>query len=64
MGGGEGAALAKVVRPTLCAGGKIKAKMAGGGRDVQMADAASAADSVANGAGSPAGRAGSEANVG
>ena len=39
-GGGGGAALAKVFRQTRCAGGKNKAKMAGGGNDVQMADAA------------------------
>jgi len=37
--------------------------MAGGGGDVQMADAAGAAGSGANCAGSPAGRAGSEASV-
>jgi len=37
--------------------------MAGGGSDVQMADAAGAAGSGANDAGSPAGRAGSEASV-
>jgi len=55
--------LAKVSRPTWRAGGKIKAKMAGGGSDVQMADAAGVAGSGANGAGSPAGRAGSEASV-
>jgi len=62
-GGGGGAALAKVFRPTRSAGGKNKAKMAGGGNDFQMADAAGAAGSSANGAGSPAGRAGSEASV-
>jgi len=65
-GGGrerEGAALAKVFCPTRRAGGKLKAKMAGGGSDVQMADAAGTAGSGANGAGSPAGRAGSEASV-
>jgi len=56
--------LAQVFRPTRCAGGKDKAKMAGGGNDVQMADAAGAAGSGANGAGGPAGRAGSEASVG
>jgi len=38
--------------------------MAGGGSDVQMADAAGAASSGANDAGDPAGRAGSEASVG
>jgi len=58
-----GAAVAKVFRPPRRAGGKFKAKMAGGGSDVQMADAAGAAGSGANGAGSPAGRAGSEASV-
>jgi len=58
-----GAALAKVFRPPRRAGGKFKAKMAGGGSDVQMADAAGAAGSGAIGAGSPAGRAGSEASV-
>ena len=64
-GGGERetAALVKVFCPTRRAGGKLKAKMAGGGSDVQMADAAGAAGSGANGAGSPAGRAGSEASV-
>ena len=56
--------MAKVFRPTRCAGGKNKAKMAGGGNDVQMADAAGAAGSGANGVGSRAGRAGSEAIVG
>jgi len=58
-----GAAVAKVFRPRRRAGGKFKAKMAGGGSDVQMADAAGAAGSGANGAGSPAGRAGSDASV-
>jgi len=58
-----GAEVAKVLRPPRRAGGKFKAKMAGGGSDVQMADAAGAAGSGANGAGSPAGRAGSEASV-
>jgi len=56
--------LAQVFRPTRCAGGKNKAKMARGGNDVQMADAAGAAGSGANVVGSPAGRAGSEASVG
>jgi len=56
--GGEG--LARVGRSTRGAAGKDKAKMAGGGSDVQMADAAGAAGSGANGAGGPAGRAGSE----
>ena len=56
--------LAKVFRPTRCAGGKDKAKMAGGGNDVQIADAAGAAGSGANSAGGPAGRAGSKASVG
>jgi len=58
-GGGEreGAALARVFCPTRRAGGKLKDKMAGGGSDVQMADAAGAAGSRANGAGSQAGRA-------
>ena len=56
--------LAMVFRPTPCASGKKKAKMAGGGNDIQMADAAGAAGSGANNAGSPAGRAGSEASVG
>ena len=55
--------MALVFCPTRRAGGKIKAKMAGGGSDVQMAEAAGAAGSGANGAGSPAGRAGSEASV-
>jgi len=63
-GRGVGAAMAKVFRPTRRAGGKDKAKMAGGVNDVQMADAACAARSGAHGAGSPAGRAGSEASVG
>jgi len=58
-----GAALAKIFRPPRRAGGKVKATMAGGGSHVQMADAAGAAGSCANGAGSPAGRAGSEASV-
>jgi len=62
-GEGGGAALAKVFRPTRCAGGKNKAKMAGGGDDVPMAAAAGATGSGANGAGSPAGRAGSGASV-
>jgi len=57
------AAVAKVFRPPRRAGGKFKAKIAGGVSDVQMADAAGAAGSGANGAGSPAGRAGSEASV-
>ena len=57
-------ALAQVFRSTRSAGGKDKAKMAGGGNDVQMADAAGAAGSGANGAGGPAGRAGAEASVG
>ena len=63
-GGSEGAALAKAFCPTRRAGGTFKAEMAGGGSDVQMADAAGAAGSGANGVGSPAGRAGSEASVG
>jgi len=58
-----GAALAKVFRPPRRAGGKFKAKMAGGGSDFQIADAAGAAGSGANGAGSPAGRAGFEESV-
>jgi len=62
--GGGGAALAQVFRPTRCAGGTNKAKMAGGGHDIQMTDAAGAAGSGANGVGGPAGRAGSEASVG
>ena len=62
-GGSEGAALAKVFCPTRRAGGKVKTKMEGGGSDVQMADAAGAAGSGANGAGSPEGRAGSAAGV-
>ena len=57
------AAVAKVFCPPRRADGKYKAKMAGGGSDVQMADAAGPAGSGANGAGSPAGRAGSEASV-
>jgi len=57
------AAVAKVFCPPRRVDGKCKAKMAGGGSDVQMADAAGAAGSGANGAGSPAGRAGSEASV-
>jgi len=57
------AALAEVFRPPRRAGGKVKAKTAGGGSDVQMSDAAGAAGSGANGAGSPAGRAGLEAIV-
>ena len=65
VGGGlrASAAVAKVFFPPRRADGKCKAKMAGGGSDVQMADAAGAAGSGANGAGSPAGRAGSEASV-
>jgi len=59
----ESAAVAKVFCPPRRADGKFKAKMAGGGSDVQMADAAGAAGSGANGAGSPVGRAGSEASV-
>jgi len=55
-------ALAQVNPSTRCADGKDKAKIAGGGSDVQMADAAGAADSSAEGAGSPAGRAGSVAS--
>jgi len=58
-----GAAVANVFRPPRRDGGKFKAKMAGGGSAVQMADAAGAAGRGANGAGSPAGRAGSEASV-
>jgi len=64
--GGElqaSAAVAKVFCPPRRADGKFKAKMSCGGSDVQMADAASAAGCGANGAGSPAGRAGSEASV-
>jgi len=57
------AAVAKVFFPPRRADGNFKAKMAGGGRDVQMADAAGVAGSGANGAGSPAERAGSEASV-
>jgi len=57
------AAVAKVLCPPRRADGKCKAKMAGGGSDVQMADAAGAAGSGANGAGSPARRARSEASV-
>ena len=56
--------MAQVFRPTRSAGGKDKAKMEGGGNDVQMADAAVEAGSSANGAGGPAGRAGSDASVG
>ena len=55
-------ALARVYRSTRGADGKYKAKMAGGGSDVQMADAAGVADCGANGAESPAGRAGSVAS--
>jgi len=55
--------LARVCRCTRGADGKYRAKMAGGGSDVQMADAAGAAGSGANGAGGPAGRAGSAASV-
>jgi len=57
------AAVAKVFCPPRRADGKFKAKMADGGSDVQMADAAGAAGSGANNSGSPAGRAGSEASV-
>jgi len=57
------AALTNVFCPSRRAGGKVKAKVAGGGSDVQMANVAGAAGSSANGAGSPAGRAGSEASV-
>ena len=57
-------ALARVGRSTRGAAGKDNAKMAGGGSDVQRADAAGAAGSSANGAGDPAGRAGLEASVG
>ena len=56
--------MAQVFRSTRCAGGKNNAKTAGGGNDVQMAHAADAAWSGANGAGSPAGRAGSETSLG
>ena len=56
--------MAEVLRPTRCAGGKDKAKMAVGGNAVQMADAAGAAGSGASVAGGPAGHAGSEASVG
>jgi len=56
--------LAQVFRPTRCAGGKNKAKMAGGGYVFQMADAAGAAGSDANGAGDAAKRAGLDASVG
>jgi len=56
--------LARVGRSTWGAAGKDKAKTAGGGSHVQMADANGAAGSGANGAGGPAGRAGSEASVG
>ena len=56
--------MAQVFRPTRCAGGKDKAKMAARGNDVQMADAAGAAGSGANGAGGPSERAGSEASCG
>ena len=59
-----GVALAGVGRSTRGAAGKDKAKMAGGGSDVQMADAAGAAGSGACGAGRPAGRTWSEASVG
>jgi len=55
--------LARVCRSTRGADGKYRDKMAGGGSDVQMDDAAGAAGSGANGAGGPAGRAGSAANV-
>jgi len=57
-------ALARVGRSTRVAVGKDKAKMAGGGSDVRMADAAGAAGNSANGAGGPAGRARSEASAG
>jgi len=56
-------ALARVCRSTRGVDGKYKAKMAGGGSDVQMARAAGSAGSGANGAAGPAGRAGSAASV-
>jgi len=59
----ERVALARVGRSTRASVGKDKAKMAGGGSDVQMADAAGAAGNSANGAGGPAGRAGAEASA-
>ena len=62
MGGGT-VAFAQVYPSTLCADGNDKAKMAGGGRDVQMADTAGAAGSGAYGARCPSGRAGSVASV-
>ena len=55
-------ALARVYPSTRCADGKDKANMAGGRRDVQMADAAGAAVCSADGAGSAARRAGSVAS--
>jgi len=61
--GGGSVALATVFRSTRCAGGKDKAKMAGGGNDVQMADTAGAAESGASAPSGPAWRAGSEASV-
>jgi len=57
------AALANVFCRSRRAGGKVRAKVAGGGSDVQMANVAGAAGSCANGAGSQAGRAGSETIV-
>jgi len=56
-------ALARVCRSTQGADRKYEAKMAGGGSDVQMADAAGEASSGAIGAWGPAGRARSEASV-
>ena len=54
---------ARLCPSTRCADGKDKAKMEGGGGcAVQMADAASAGGSCANGTESPAGRSGSVAS--
>ena len=60
LGGGE--AVAQVFHSTRSADGKDTVKMADGGSDAQMADAAGAVGRGADGAGSPAGRAGSVAS--
>ena len=61
--GGVSVALDRFCRSKPGADGKYKDKKAGGGSDVQMADAAGAAGSGASGAGGAAVRAGSVASV-
>jgi len=60
---GGSVALVRVCCSTRGAEGKYRAKMAGGGCDIEMADAAGAAGSGANCAGGPEGQAGSAASV-